>query len=183
MVCVHKTLQRCAVNPEDRCKLFCRVSSSSAYYQLAERVIDGTKCGPDTSDVCVMGQCRVCIPIHWEFSLTLWAKQNTGDRLVDTFYFSDFVSQVLQVSLLKMVLMQQQQNNMTMKSRRRRRRRRRWWMIDNNSLWIIFNVCETIQTITILLRLITVIYWTACRVWQSAWFQHQIRQLWSLRWR
>ena len=47
------------VNTKDRCKLFCRVATSTAYYQLAERVIDGTKCGPDTSDVCVMGQCRV----------------------------------------------------------------------------------------------------------------------------
>ena len=48
-----------AVNVEDRCKLFCRVSTSTAYYQLAERVTDGTKCGPHSSDVCVMGQCRV----------------------------------------------------------------------------------------------------------------------------
>ena len=58
---------RCVVNTEDRCKLFCRVSSSSAYYQLAERVVDGTKCGPDTTDVCVMGQCRV--RTHWHYAL------------------------------------------------------------------------------------------------------------------
>uniref|UniRef100_A0A671LTY8 A disintegrin and metalloproteinase with thrombospondin motifs 9-like n=1 Tax=Sinocyclocheilus anshuiensis TaxID=1608454 RepID=A0A671LTY8_9TELE len=40
------------------CKLFCRVAGSTAYYQLRDRVIDGTQCGPDTNDICVQGLCR-----------------------------------------------------------------------------------------------------------------------------
>ena len=46
------------VKPSDRCKLFCRVSDSSAYYLLKERVQDGTPCTPDTDDMCVNGACR-----------------------------------------------------------------------------------------------------------------------------
>lgn len=44
---------------KDRCKLFCRVAGSTAYYQLRDRVVDGTPCGPDTNDICVQGLCRV----------------------------------------------------------------------------------------------------------------------------
>lgn len=44
---------------KDRCKLFCRVAGTMAYYQLKDRVIDGTPCGPDTYDICVQGLCRV----------------------------------------------------------------------------------------------------------------------------
>ena len=44
---------------KDRCKLFCRVAGSTAYYQLRDRVIDGTPCGQDTNDICVQGLCRV----------------------------------------------------------------------------------------------------------------------------
>ncbi|XP_006642969.1 A disintegrin and metalloproteinase with thrombospondin motifs 20 [Lepisosteus oculatus] len=43
---------------KDRCKLFCRVAGTTAYYQLKDRVIDGTQCGPDTHDICVQGLCR-----------------------------------------------------------------------------------------------------------------------------
>ncbi|XP_030629632.1 A disintegrin and metalloproteinase with thrombospondin motifs 20 [Chanos chanos] len=43
---------------KDRCKLFCRVAGTMAYYQLRDRVIDGTPCGPDTYDICVQGLCR-----------------------------------------------------------------------------------------------------------------------------
>ncbi|CAB1323371.1 unnamed protein product, partial [Coregonus sp. 'balchen'] len=43
---------------KDRCKLFCRVTGTMAYYQLKDRVIDGTPCGPDTYDICVQGLCR-----------------------------------------------------------------------------------------------------------------------------
>ena len=48
-----------AVKTKDRCKLFCRVSESSAYYLLDERVKDGTTCTPDTDDMCVNG---ICVP-------------------------------------------------------------------------------------------------------------------------
>ncbi|XP_043218973.1 A disintegrin and metalloproteinase with thrombospondin motifs 20-like isoform X2 [Amphibalanus amphitrite] len=47
------------IKSQDRCKLFCRVSDSSAYYLLKERVEDGTPCTPDTDDMCVNG---VCMP-------------------------------------------------------------------------------------------------------------------------
>uniref|UniRef100_A0A8C6Q4T0 ADAM metallopeptidase with thrombospondin type 1 motif 20 n=1 Tax=Nothobranchius furzeri TaxID=105023 RepID=A0A8C6Q4T0_NOTFU len=43
---------------KDRCKLFCRVAGTMAYYPLKDRVIDGTPCGPDTYDICVQGLCR-----------------------------------------------------------------------------------------------------------------------------
>ncbi|CAG08653.1 unnamed protein product, partial [Tetraodon nigroviridis] len=43
---------------KDRCKLFCRVAGTTAYYQLKDRVIDGTPCGTDTYDICVQGLCR-----------------------------------------------------------------------------------------------------------------------------
>ncbi|RXN17868.1 A disintegrin and metallo ase with thrombospondin motifs 20 [Labeo rohita] len=43
---------------KDRCKLFCRAAGTMAYYQLRDRVVDGTPCGPDTYDICVQGLCR-----------------------------------------------------------------------------------------------------------------------------
>ncbi|XP_060058948.1 A disintegrin and metalloproteinase with thrombospondin motifs 9 isoform X3 [Erinaceus europaeus] len=43
---------------KDRCKLFCRVAGNTAYYQLRDRVIDGTPCSQDTNDICVQGLCR-----------------------------------------------------------------------------------------------------------------------------
>lgn len=49
------------VRIKDACKLYCRASSSSAYYLLKDKVVDGTKCGPDTFDMCVNGICQVKI--------------------------------------------------------------------------------------------------------------------------
>lgn len=46
-----------AVLPQDRCKLFCQVESNQ-YYELPDKVIDGTACGPDTFHVCVNGHCK-----------------------------------------------------------------------------------------------------------------------------
>ncbi|XP_043267299.1 A disintegrin and metalloproteinase with thrombospondin motifs 9 isoform X2 [Venturia canescens] len=43
--------------PQDRCKLFCQVESNQ-YYELPEKVIDGTPCGPDTFHICVHGHCK-----------------------------------------------------------------------------------------------------------------------------
>uniref|UniRef100_A0A8C4N2R3 ADAM metallopeptidase with thrombospondin type 1 motif 20 n=1 Tax=Eptatretus burgeri TaxID=7764 RepID=A0A8C4N2R3_EPTBU len=43
---------------KDRCKLYCRVAGSAAYYQLKSRVVDGTPCAPDTNDICVQGMCK-----------------------------------------------------------------------------------------------------------------------------
>ncbi|XP_024113751.1 A disintegrin and metalloproteinase with thrombospondin motifs 8 [Oryzias melastigma] len=45
------------VSPRDRCKLFCRARGSSEFKVFQSKVIDGTTCGPDTTSVCVQGQC------------------------------------------------------------------------------------------------------------------------------
>ncbi|KAM6970605.1 A disintegrin and metalloproteinase with thrombospondin motifs 8 [Aplochiton taeniatus] len=45
------------VSPRDRCKLFCRARGSSEFKVFQAKVIDGTTCGPDTTSVCVQGQC------------------------------------------------------------------------------------------------------------------------------
>ncbi|KAK7486510.1 hypothetical protein BaRGS_00022176, partial [Batillaria attramentaria] len=45
------------IQMKDACKLYCRASHSTAYYQLAKTVVDGTKCEPFTDDICVNGQC------------------------------------------------------------------------------------------------------------------------------
>ncbi|KAG5844009.1 hypothetical protein ANANG_G00156920 [Anguilla anguilla] len=45
------------VAPRDRCKLFCRVKGGSEFKVFESKVIDGTTCGPDTTSVCVQGQC------------------------------------------------------------------------------------------------------------------------------
>lgn len=58
---------------KDRCKLFCRVAGNTAYYQLRDRVVDGTPCGQDTNDICVQGLCRVSLR-WWFFHCGLAAK-------------------------------------------------------------------------------------------------------------
>ncbi|CAL8336148.1 unnamed protein product [Boreogadus saida] len=45
------------VSPRDRCKLFCITRDSSEFKVFQAKVIDGTTCGPDTTSVCVQGQC------------------------------------------------------------------------------------------------------------------------------
>ncbi|CDQ68771.1 unnamed protein product [Oncorhynchus mykiss] len=45
------------VSPRDRCKLFCRAKGSSEFKVFEAKVIDGTTCGPDTTSLCVQGQC------------------------------------------------------------------------------------------------------------------------------
>ncbi|XP_029964672.1 A disintegrin and metalloproteinase with thrombospondin motifs 8 [Salarias fasciatus] len=45
------------VSPRDRCKLFCRARGSSEFKVFESKVTDGTTCGPDTTSVCVQGQC------------------------------------------------------------------------------------------------------------------------------
>uniref|UniRef100_A0A3B3BUW3 ADAM metallopeptidase with thrombospondin type 1 motif 20 n=1 Tax=Oryzias melastigma TaxID=30732 RepID=A0A3B3BUW3_ORYME len=55
---VHWVPKYSGIQMKDRCKLFCRVAGAMMYYQLKDRVIDGTPCGPDTYDICVQGLCR-----------------------------------------------------------------------------------------------------------------------------
>ncbi|CAM9852634.1 unnamed protein product [Lampetra planeri] len=45
------------ISAKDRCKLVCRANGTGYYFVLAPKVVDGTRCGPDTSDVCVQGRC------------------------------------------------------------------------------------------------------------------------------
>ncbi|XP_075407973.1 A disintegrin and metalloproteinase with thrombospondin motifs 20 [Tenrec ecaudatus] len=43
---------------KDRCKLYCRVAGTPNFYQLKDKVVDGTPCGNGTNDICVQGLCR-----------------------------------------------------------------------------------------------------------------------------
>lgn len=43
---------------KNRCRLYCRVAGSSAFYMLKKKVIDGTKCSPDSNNICVNGRCE-----------------------------------------------------------------------------------------------------------------------------
>ncbi|KAL7831671.1 hypothetical protein AOLI_G00292190 [Acnodon oligacanthus] len=45
------------VSPRDRCKLFCRARGSSEFRVFEAKVTDGMTCGPDTTSICVQGQC------------------------------------------------------------------------------------------------------------------------------
>ncbi|VDL72102.1 unnamed protein product [Nippostrongylus brasiliensis] len=46
-----------AVADNERCKLYCRVAGSAAFYLLKEKVIDGTPCDRNGDDICVDGTC------------------------------------------------------------------------------------------------------------------------------
>ncbi|KAM6969730.1 A disintegrin and metalloproteinase with thrombospondin motifs 15a [Aplochiton taeniatus] len=45
------------VSPKDKCKLICRANGTGYFYVLAQKVVDGTPCSPDSSAVCVQGKC------------------------------------------------------------------------------------------------------------------------------
>lgn len=57
--CVRNAIPLLAVAVKDRCKLYCRVAGTTSFYQLKDRVADGTPCGTETNDLCVQGLCRV----------------------------------------------------------------------------------------------------------------------------
>ncbi|CAG0880726.1 unnamed protein product [Cyprideis torosa] len=46
------------IQAKDYCKLFCQVQNSSAYYLLQDKVVDGTPCTKESTDICVSGICR-----------------------------------------------------------------------------------------------------------------------------
>lgn len=46
------------VSVNDRCKLYCRVQNSSRYFLLKDKVVDGTRCSPDSFNKCVNGICK-----------------------------------------------------------------------------------------------------------------------------
>ncbi|KAM4537943.1 A disintegrin and metalloproteinase with thrombospondin motifs 1 [Fundulus diaphanus] len=45
------------VSPRDRCKLVCRAKGTGYFFVLKPKVADGTACSPDSTSVCVQGQC------------------------------------------------------------------------------------------------------------------------------
>ncbi|KAL4609176.1 A disintegrin and metalloproteinase with thrombospondin motifs 1 [Arapaima gigas] len=45
------------VAPGDRCKLMCRAKGTGYYFVFEPKVLDGTPCSPETTSVCVQGQC------------------------------------------------------------------------------------------------------------------------------
>lgn len=45
------------VSPRDRCKLVCRAKGSNEFKVFEAKVVDGTTCGPDTTSICIQGQC------------------------------------------------------------------------------------------------------------------------------
>ncbi|GAA6077633.1 A disintegrin and metalloproteinase with thrombospondin motifs 1 [Tachysurus ichikawai] len=45
------------VSPKDRCKLVCRAKGTGYFFILKPKVEDGTPCTPDSTSVCVQGQC------------------------------------------------------------------------------------------------------------------------------
>ncbi|KAL1022366.1 hypothetical protein UPYG_G00025740 [Umbra pygmaea] len=45
------------VSPKDRCKLTCRAKGTGYFFILKPKVADGTPCSPDSTSVCVQGQC------------------------------------------------------------------------------------------------------------------------------
>ncbi|XP_019384327.1 PREDICTED: A disintegrin and metalloproteinase with thrombospondin motifs 1 [Crocodylus porosus] len=45
------------VSPKDRCKLVCRAKGTGYFFVLQPKVVDGTACSPDSTSVCVQGQC------------------------------------------------------------------------------------------------------------------------------
>ena len=50
---------------EGQCKLFCEMKGKKGiYHELLPKVIDGTKCRRDSTDVCVDGRCRVSSPFQ-----------------------------------------------------------------------------------------------------------------------
>ncbi|XP_042314717.1 A disintegrin and metalloproteinase with thrombospondin motifs 1 [Sceloporus undulatus] len=45
------------VSPKDRCKLVCLAKGTGYFFVLQPKVVDGTLCSPDSTSVCVQGQC------------------------------------------------------------------------------------------------------------------------------
>ena len=87
-----------AVHVKDRCRLYCRVEHSSAYYLLKDKVADGTPCGPDTDDICVNGICKQASCNH-----VLGRKEQLGTSFLSiylSFFLSFLIYPLLPPSLL-----------------------------------------------------------------------------------
>lgn len=54
---VEWTPKYAGVSPKDRCKLICQAKGVGYFFVLQPKVVDGTPCSPDSTSVCVQGQC------------------------------------------------------------------------------------------------------------------------------
>ncbi|KAJ7351111.1 A disintegrin and metalloproteinase with thrombospondin motif 9 [Desmophyllum pertusum] len=45
------------VRKENQCKLYCRMAGTAIYFKLRDKVVDGTPCNQETTDICVDGRC------------------------------------------------------------------------------------------------------------------------------
>lgn len=54
---VEWTPKYAGVSPKDRCKLICQAKGVGFFFVLQPKVVDGTPCSPDSTSVCVQGQC------------------------------------------------------------------------------------------------------------------------------
>ncbi|XP_066476646.1 A disintegrin and metalloproteinase with thrombospondin motifs 1 [Tiliqua scincoides] len=54
---VEWTPKYAGVSPKDRCKLVCLAKGTGYFFVLQPKVVDGTLCSPDSTSVCVQGQC------------------------------------------------------------------------------------------------------------------------------
>lgn len=54
---VEWTPKYAGVSPKDRCKLICQAKGIGFFFVLQPKVVDGTPCSPDSTSVCVQGQC------------------------------------------------------------------------------------------------------------------------------
>nr|XP_058944082.1 A disintegrin and metalloproteinase with thrombospondin motifs 9-like isoform X2 [Pocillopora verrucosa] len=45
------------IRKENQCKLYCRMAGTAIYFKLKDKVIDGTPCNQETTDICVEGKC------------------------------------------------------------------------------------------------------------------------------
>ncbi|XP_061483861.1 A disintegrin and metalloproteinase with thrombospondin motifs 1 [Rhineura floridana] len=54
---VEWTPKYAGVSPKDRCKLVCLAKGTGYFFVFQPKVVDGTLCSPDSTSVCVQGQC------------------------------------------------------------------------------------------------------------------------------
>ncbi|XP_075398510.1 A disintegrin and metalloproteinase with thrombospondin motifs 1 [Tenrec ecaudatus] len=54
---VEWTPKYAGVSPKDRCKLICQAKLTGHFFVFQPKVVDGTPCSPDSTSVCVQGQC------------------------------------------------------------------------------------------------------------------------------
>lgn len=63
------------------CKLHCSDKKTGNYYQLKEKVLDGTPCSPDSYDICVNGKCLVSrVPLLMDSLFTYWLLSSSGKQ-------------------------------------------------------------------------------------------------------